>query len=79
MINLSGEYIPSPRPRVVFGQGAVARLPDELERLGVKRALVLSGRTVAESTDAVSRTVSILGDTCVGVYSGRDGGHQAGN
>ena len=70
MINLSGEYIPSPRPRVVFGQGAVARLPDELERLGVKRALVLSGRTVAESTDAVSRTVSILGDTCVGVYSG---------
>ena len=70
MTDLNGEYIPSSGPRVVFGRGAIARLPDELDRLGVKRALVVSGRTVAESTDVVSRTVSILGDACVGVYSG---------
>ncbi|MGA7984407.1 MAG: maleylacetate reductase, partial [Burkholderiales bacterium] len=28
--------------RVVFGAGALAKLPEELERLGAKRALVLS-------------------------------------
>ena len=28
--------------RVVFGVGALAKLPEELERLGAKRALVLS-------------------------------------
>jgi alcohol dehydrogenase class IV len=51
--------------RVVFGAGAVARLPAELERLGVRRALVLSTpeqRAVAESI-AVS-----LGGRAAGVY-----------
>ena len=29
-------------PRVIFGAGSLARLPEELDRLGMRRALVLS-------------------------------------
>src|SRR5215472_16955380 len=35
--------------RVVFGHGSIAQLPAEVERLGARRALVVSGRTHATS------------------------------
>jgi maleylacetate reductase len=51
--------------RVVFGAGALAKLPDELDRLGAKRALVLSTSEQRESAKSVS---SALGARAVGVF-----------
>jgi len=51
--------------RVVFGAGTLARLPDELERLGAKRALLLStpGRA-----DSARRLAASLDARAAGVY-----------
>ncbi len=68
--DLQGEYSPAVPSRVIFGRGKTATLREEIASLGGKRVLVLSGRTVAEKTDAVRRVSSALGDACVGVFSG---------
>ena len=68
--NLNGEFNPTVPTRVIFGQGKTATLGGEVAGLGGSRALVLSGKTVAEQTDAVRRTREALGDSVVGVYSG---------
>ena len=51
--------------RVVFGAGTLARLPDELERLGARRALLLCtpGRA-----DSARRLAASLGASTAGVY-----------
>ena len=67
---LSGEFNPTVPTRVIFGQGKVSTLGTEVDQLGGKRALVLSGRTVAEKTDAVRKVNEALGSQSVGVYSG---------
>ena len=68
--DLQGEYSPVAPSRVIFGQGKTETLRDEITALGGRRVLVLSGRTVAEKTDAVRRASNALGHTCVGIYSG---------
>ena len=68
--NLNGEFNPTVPTRVIFGQGKTATLGGEVADLGGRRALVLSGRTVAEQTDAVQRIRDALGASAVGVYSG---------
>ena len=68
--NLNGEFNPTVPTRVIFGQGKTATLGGEVAALGGKRVLVLSGRSVAEQTDAVHRTQEALGGSVVGVYSG---------
>ncbi|HEU0021213.1 MAG TPA: iron-containing alcohol dehydrogenase, partial [Dehalococcoidia bacterium] len=67
---LRGEYRPPVPSRVIFGRDRVSDLGQELGQLGSQRVLLLSGRTVAEKTDAVARVKSALGDACIGVYSG---------
>jgi len=52
--------------RVVFGAGALAKLPEELTRLGATRALVLSTPEQMESAGEVSKA---LGAHCVGTYN----------
>jgi alcohol dehydrogenase class IV len=51
--------------RVVFGAGAIARLPEEVERLGAKRALVLS---TPEQKDSAEKVAEALARRCVGTY-----------
>lgn len=51
--------------RVVFGAGALARLPGELDRLGAKRALVLS---TPEQGDSAREVAKALGARCAGAY-----------
>ena len=51
--------------RVVFGAGALAKLPEELDRLGAKRALVLSTPEQKESAESVKRA---LGARASGLY-----------
>jgi len=52
--------------RVVFGAGSVAQLPAELDKLGAKRALVLSTPGRAASVKAVAAS---LGARCAGIYA----------
>ena len=67
---LQGEFNPAVPTRIVFGNGKIDSLKDEIQKLGGKRVLVLSGRAVAEKTDAVRRINDGLGDMSAGVYSG---------
>ncbi len=67
---LQGEFNPAVPTRLVFGQGKIDSLRDEVRKIGGKRVLVLSGRTVAEKTNLVTRVVENLGDMSAGVYSG---------
>ena len=69
MSGLHGTYEPPVPSRIIFGQGRADALPAELDRLGSKRVMVLSGRSVAEKTDTVRRVASLLGDQCLAVYS----------
>jgi alcohol dehydrogenase class IV len=67
--SLFGEYNPTVPSRIIFGQGMASSLGTEVEKLGGKRALVLSGRTVAEKTDTVRKVNESLGHRSAGVYS----------
>src|SRR5438132_2407811 len=52
-------------PRVVFGAGSLARLGDEIERLGARRALVLS---TSEQADTARRVAELLGERSAGIF-----------
>lgn len=53
-------------PRVIFGAGSLARLGAEIERIGVRRVLVLA---TPEQRAAAERVARRLGSTCVGVHA----------
>ena len=52
--------------RVVFGPGAIAELPREIERLGARRALVLS---TTEQAASAERVAALLGERAAGVFA----------
>ena len=52
--------------RVIFGPGVLARLPEEIQRLGLSRALVLSTPEQAASAEEVG---TLLGKHAAGVFS----------
>ena len=66
---LQGSFDPTVPTRIVFGNGMVGSIKHEVQKLGGKRVLVLSGRTVAEKTESVRRVNDALGGLSVGVYS----------
>jgi len=51
--------------RVIFGAGSIVQLPAELDRLGAKRALLLSTPEQKNSIDEVAKA---LGARCAGTY-----------
>lgn len=53
--------------RVIFGAGTLARLGDEVKRLGLSRVLVLSTPQQADSASAVAAD---LGDLAAGTFTG---------
>ena len=65
----SGEYPLTQLERVVFGASSVARLGDELDRLGASRAVVVTGRTLGASP-LLGRVTGALGGRCVQVFAG---------
>jgi maleylacetate reductase len=66
---LSGEYPLTQLERVIFGAGSVARLGDELDRLGASRAVVVTGRTLGTSP-LLDRVTGALGSRCARVFAG---------
>lgn len=65
-----GSFWYLPMGVVHFGPGSLVRLPEEVERLGGHRALVITGRSVAAHTDLVPRVRRMLGERLGGVFSG---------
>ncbi len=60
------EFSYEPLPgRVVFGAGARARLPDEADRVGIRRILVLS---TPEQRDTAEAVAASLGDRVAGIF-----------
>lgn len=57
----------APPGRVVFGAGALQQLEAELDRLGARRALVLSTPEQRQGAEAIARR---LGDRSAGVFDG---------
>ena len=56
--------------RVLSGAGALRELPAELDRLGGRRALVITGRTLSSQTELVAELEAILGDRLAGCFAG---------
>jgi maleylacetate reductase len=54
-----------PAGRVVFGAGSLDRLPEEMERHGGRRALVLS---TPEQTAQAKEAAGLLDDRSAGIY-----------
>ncbi len=65
-----GEYIFLPQEKVIYGAGSLARLAAEAERLGCRRALVITGRTLATRTPLVEKVEAVLGARHAGTYAG---------
>lgn len=57
-------YVAQPS-RVVFGQGALARLPEEIAALGAQKALVLS---TPEQRASAERVAELLGARAAGIF-----------
>ena len=56
--------------RVVYGRGAIARVGDELARLGKHPALLLTGKSLSQGTSVVGDLRAALGTRLAGVYDG---------
>ena len=67
---MQGEYDPPVPTRIVFGNGKTDSLREEIQKLGGKRALILSGRSVADKTESVQRVENFLGGVSVAAYAG---------
>jgi alcohol dehydrogenase len=65
----NGEFNFTRLERVIFGPGKVAALPDEVDRRGLKRALVVTGRTLGRSR-LLDQVTAALGSRCMAVYRG---------
>jgi alcohol dehydrogenase len=57
-----------PQEKVIFGPGCVNQLADEVDGLSKKRALVITGTTIANKTDLLERVQQSLGPRLVGVF-----------
>lgn len=64
------EYRFQPQQTIVSGRGAVERIPAHLERLGKRRAFILTGKTLATKTDLVKKLEELLGERHAGTFSG---------
>jgi alcohol dehydrogenase class IV len=65
----AGVFTLLPIDKVIFGPGSVQTLAAEIDRLGGNRVLIMTGTTLATTTDLVEKIRGLLGARCVGVFS----------
>ncbi len=65
----TGEFNFTRLERVIFGPGKVAMLANEMERRELKRAVVVTGKTLGSSS-LLGKVTSALGSRCMAVYKG---------
>ena len=56
--SLDGVFTLLPMDDVFYGEGCVAQLEGMLERIGVEKALLITGNTLRNKTDLVQRVIS---------------------
>ncbi|MBI4595210.1 MAG: iron-containing alcohol dehydrogenase [Candidatus Tectomicrobia bacterium] len=56
--------------KVIFGAGALAQVPKEINRLGKERVFILTGQSLTTKTDLVRKLEALLENRWVGTYSG---------
>jgi alcohol dehydrogenase len=64
-----GEFAFTRLEKVIFGPGKLAGLGPELERRGLKRAVVVTGRSLG-ALPILQTVTSAMGGRCAGVFSG---------
>ena len=67
--NLAGQYSNLPMDIVHFGPGSYKQISEELDKAGVKNAVVITGNSLATKTDLVEKLKHTLGNRCAGVFS----------
>lgn len=67
--DLSGNFTMLPLEDVAYGPGCIEGLGEALERLGVSRALLITGKTLRNETDLVDRVVAASGGRIAEVFS----------
>lgn len=65
-----GIYTFLPLEKVIHGPGSVGQLPSEIDRLGGRRVLIITGRTLAYETPLVRDLEAMLGDRHAATFSG---------
>lgn len=65
----TGEFNLSRLERVIYGPGKISALKDEMERRGLKRAVVVTTDVVAK-LPILSDVTGALGSRCVSVFAG---------
>ena len=65
----AGVFLFLPVERIIFGPGQVEALPGQVDKLGGRRAFVITGRSLATKTDLVQRVERLLGERHVGTYA----------
>lgn len=55
--------------KVFYGQGCLANLPAEVDRLGGNRVFIITGNSLKEQGTLLGRLQDLLGDRCAGVFS----------
>ncbi len=65
---LKGHFTGLPMDEVHFGAGCLDALAAELDKQGVRRAVIVTGHTLAQETDLVERVAAAAGNTCAGVF-----------
>ncbi|MBI2216331.1 MAG: iron-containing alcohol dehydrogenase [Candidatus Rokubacteria bacterium] len=67
-------FVNLPTDRVIYGAGTLVDLAPELDRLGLRRAFVITGETIATKTTLLERAKYVLGPRFAGAYT-RAGQH----
>ncbi|MBT5675012.1 MAG: iron-containing alcohol dehydrogenase [Rhodospirillaceae bacterium] len=66
---LNGQFAMLPMDDVHFGAGSVEKLGTALEQYDVKRAVIITGNSLAQKTDLVAKVEAAAGGRTVGVFS----------
>lgn len=59
-----------PLEKVIHGSGSVNQLPAEADRLGGRRAIIITGRSLANKTPLVAKLERLLGERHAGTFAG---------
>ncbi len=66
---MNGEYYFLPLEHIIFGEGSLEKLPEEIKRLGGKRVVIITGNSLANRTGVVKKVVGTLGSLHQGTFS----------
>jgi alcohol dehydrogenase class IV len=65
-----GVYTFLPAEKVFYGAGSLGQLPAEVERLGCRRAMIITGHSLAQQTLLIKKIETLLGEYHKGTYVG---------